>query len=86
MGAKFTGIRRKEVVNSNDGRRLGFICDLIVDTCNGHIEAIVVPGCGGVWNFWRGSRDVIIPWCKICRFGEDVILVDLPAQDPCCRR
>ena len=37
-------LREKEVININDGRRLGYVCDVEVSLCKGEIEAIVVPG------------------------------------------
>lgn len=77
MGCKFTDLRQKEVINLCDGRRLGCICDIILDTCNGKVEAIIVPGQIGFAGFFKGSKEIIIPWCKICKFGDDVILVDI---------
>ena len=36
----------KEVINACDGKKLGYIADLIIDECKGCIEAIVVPKAG----------------------------------------
>ena len=41
---RFSKLRQKEVVNVQDGARLGFICDLIVDPCTGKICGSVVSG------------------------------------------
>lgn len=68
-------LRDKEVINICDGSRLGYICDFAVDTCSGRLISISVPGHGrSVFN-----RDgyLIIPWCKIERIGEDIILVNI---------
>lgn len=78
MSVRYADLRRKEVVNVNDGRRLGLMCDMILDPCRGCIEAIVVPGSGGgLLGIFKGSNEIVIPWGKICRFGEDIVLVDI---------
>lgn len=76
MSERYTDLRQKEVVNLCDGKRLGCICDVIVDVSCGKIEAIVVPGQCGISSIFKGGKDIIVPWNKICKFGEDVILVD----------
>lgn len=78
MSIRFCELRQKEVINLCDGRRLGCVCDAILDKC-GHIEAVVVPGQGGFVLF-KGNKEIIIPWCKIVRLGDDVILVDIDAN------
>ncbi len=69
-------LRQKEVININDGNRLGYVCDVEVSLCKGEIEAIVVPGKMKLLNFSK-KDDVVIPWCKVCVIG-DVILADVP--------
>lgn len=69
-----TDLRDREVINICDGRRLGFVCDVEINICDGRVIALIVPGeqkllqigCGG------GLR---IPWDKIERIGDDIILV-----------
>lgn len=72
-------LREKEVININDGRRLGYVCDVEVSLCKGEIEAIVVPGRMKFINFSK-KDDLVIPWCKVCVIG-DVILVDISCDD-----
>lgn len=74
---RFSKLRQKEVVNVQDGARLGFICDLIVDHCTGKICGIVVPGPSRFSFLFRGERDQVIPWRNIRKIGEDVILVEI---------
>ncbi len=78
MSMRFCELRQKEVVNLCDGRKLGCVSDVIFDKC-GHIDAIIVPGQGGLVLF-RSGKEIIIPWCKIVRLGDDVILVDIEAN------
>ena len=70
---KTENFREKEVVNTSDGRRLGFISEVEFDICTGKITAIVV-GCAGGF-FGKGKKDIVIPWCNIEKIGEDIILV-----------
>lgn len=71
--------REKEVINACDGRRLGYVSDIEFDVCDGRITAIIVPGRGGFLGC--GGTDIVIPWEKIRKIGEDVILVD---AEECC--
>lgn len=36
--------RQKEVININDGKRLGFVCDVEINLNSGKLESIVIPG------------------------------------------
>ena len=46
MSAKFTQLQCKEVICIRDGRRLGFIGDILVEVPEGKVTAVVVPGQG----------------------------------------
>lgn len=73
----FSELRRKEVINICDGARLGCICDLELDQCTGVISAIVVPGQSRFFGILKSAEELVIPYCKIVKIGEDVILVDV---------
>jgi len=73
----FSELRLKEVINICDGRRLGHPIDLMLND-NACVEALVVPGPPCWHNFLRGARDGhVIPWQRVRRIGDDVILVEL---------
>lgn len=69
--------RQKEVINVTDGRRLGFVSDVELDLDTGRIDAIVLPGVGRLFGLLGKENEFIIPWEKISKIGEDIILVDL---------
>jgi len=69
-------LKKKEVVNICDGKKLGYICDVVVDISACRLDAIVVPGSFNFFSCFFKQKDVIIPWSKIRKFGDDVILVD----------
>lgn len=73
----FTELRHKEVINICDGARLGKICDLELDDCNGSISAIIVPGESRMLGILKSNEELVIPYCKIKKIGDDVILVEL---------
>lgn len=77
----------KEVINVCDGRRLGYVIDVEFDLCDGRICALIVPGECNMLGFGKGN-DIVIPWDKIERIGEDTILVkmaELVFRDGCCQ-
>lgn len=78
--AKSSDFRQKEVINIRDGRRLGVIIDMEFDLQAGRITAIVVPGPSRLMGFLKGDNDYIIPWDKIKKIGDDVILVDVESS------
>ena len=73
----FSELKQKDVINICDGRRLGRPIDLAL---NDHAcaEAIVVPEQGNLLSCLKPSRDgLAIPWSRIRRIGDDVILVEV---------
>lgn len=44
MGQKGMDFKHKEVININDGRRLGYVQDVCCDLQCGNITSIIVPG------------------------------------------
>ncbi len=73
----FCELRRKEVINICDGARLGHICDMELDVCTGAVLAIIVPGPTRCFGLLRSGEELVIPFCKLHKIGEDVILVDV---------
>lgn len=78
---RINDLRHRDVVNVNDGRRLGSIGDLDLDVDQGIVKAIIVPAAGGIWSKISRVKDYIIPWSKIVKIGVDTILVDHPTDE-----
>jgi YlmC/YmxH family sporulation protein len=70
-------LRQKEVINISDGRRVGFVNDVEINFDEGVIEALVIPGGGKMFGLLGRDDEFIIPWNRIKKIGEDIILVDL---------
>lgn len=77
---RVTDLRDKEVINICDGQRLGFVYDVEIDICTGKVISLVVPEEHGCFSLIRTS-EIKIPWDKIDRIGDDIILVTIPACD-----
>jgi len=92
MEYSVNALREKEVIDVGNGKRIGFACDFLIDSCSGQLTAIVLPICGTFLGFGK-KTEIIIPWNKIVRIGEDAILVESPpaAEDrreevACCEK
>ena len=83
MSVKLTDLQSKEVICISDGRRLGFITDVLVEIPEGKISAIVVPGPCKFLGILGHHDDYIVAWNCICRIGPDIVLVDVRPED--CR-
>ena len=76
---------RTREVNISDGRKLGAVVDVDIDLESGRLRAIVVPGPRGMFSIFGRNEDIVIPWDKIKRIGQDVILVERPSLPPLSR-
>ena len=83
MSVKFTELQCKEVICVCDGRRLGFVADVLVEIPEGKICALVVPGPCRVLGIAGRNDDYVIPWSCVKKIGPDILLVDTRPED--CR-
>ncbi|MBQ2944680.1 MAG: YlmC/YmxH family sporulation protein [Ruminococcus sp.] len=75
MVCRIVELRHKEVINSSNGCRIGFVDDVEVDTLTSQVRAIIVFGRPRCLGLLGRNDDVIIPWSDIQLIGEDTILV-----------
>ncbi len=68
-------LRRKDVINEIDGKKLGYVYDIEIDINAGSIDAVIIPGESRFLGFFVRSEETIIPWDKIKKIGLDVILI-----------
>ncbi len=73
---KATELAKRDIININDGSKLGAVVDMHFDMGTGRITAIVVSPSRKMGVF-RAGRDLVIPWEKIIKFGRDAILVEI---------
>ena len=73
-------LKNKEVINTRDGRSLGFVYDIEVNLEKGTIDGIIIPAERGLFRFFSNrEEDFVIKWDRIRTIGDDVILVDVEA-------
>lgn len=65
----------KEIINVNDGNRLGHFTDLDIDPNSGKINALIVPVKEKQGGFFSKADELVIHWNQIETIGADVILV-----------
>ncbi|MBE6734324.1 MAG: YlmC/YmxH family sporulation protein [Ruminococcaceae bacterium] len=75
MVCRIVELRHKEVINSSNGCRIGFVDDVEVDTATAKVSSVIVYGRPRCFGILGRNEDYIIPWSDIQLIGEDTILV-----------
>lgn len=75
-------LRRKDVINELDGKKLGYVYDIEIDINTGSISSLVLPGENRFFGLFTRSEEMIIPWDKIKKIGLDVILIGEECAKP----
>ena len=73
---KLSDLQSKDIVNINDGRRVGRIIDAEI-TNEGKITYLLIEEKKGLRNFMSKDYEASITFTQIKKIGSDVILVDL---------
>lgn len=74
METSFCELKKKEVINLTDGKRLGKVTDVVFTYPEGRVLGIVVPGGKG---FRLCKSDLFIELKRVTKIGVDVVLVDM---------
>lgn len=70
-------LQRKDIINVNNGKRIGRIIDAEIDETNGNLKKLLIEPNRYIRSVFRDDRDIKITYSQIKKMGEDVILVDL---------
>lgn len=80
-------LKRKEVINICDCKRLGFVGDVEFEPSTGCIIHLIVPGQGCLCGIFGREKEFVIPFCDVKQIGDDIILVEVKtlkdAEKPC---
>ena len=79
MELSFSQLRAKEVVNTQDGRKLGKVCDVVLCYPENKWLGIVAPN-GKPFGFKKNG--LFIDLKQIVKIGDDVILVNVGEPKP----
>ena len=70
---RLSELQSKDIVNLNDGKRMGKIIDVEIDS--GKIYNLIIESKRFFLNIFRRGEEVTIKWESIEKIGEDVILI-----------
>ena len=76
MECRVRDMRLKEVININDGARLGYVSDLEFRLPEGQILGAVVQAPGRFFGLFGRGEEFFIPWDAIRQMGDDIILIE----------
>ena len=76
MLMRFSDLRRKEVINLQNGCRMGYVGDVELCVPEGTVKGIIVFGKCYFFGLFGGGEEYYIPWDCVQRFGDDILLVD----------
>ena len=79
MNMHASQLRERDVINICTGKRLGYICDFLIDCDCGKISAVLVSE--HYFSLGNGKNTICIPWDKICCIGTDAVLVRIEQGD-----
>ena len=79
--ARLRTLRKKEVINLEDGRRIGYIYDADVDLQDGSIKALIVRVRSSYMMGEGKHRELIIPYNRVGHSGGDVVIVRAEMQN-----
>ncbi len=76
MNCRMGDLRNKEVINTRDGGRIGFVSDVEINTGTAELTAMVVYGKLRLLGLLGREPDFVIPWKDIVLIGDDIVLVN----------
>ncbi len=74
---KLSDLQRKDIVNLNDGKKIGRIIDVEINTLDGSLVNLIIEKNRYFRNLFNTESDVLVRFNQIKKMGEDVILIDL---------
>ena len=74
MNCLIDQLQNKDVINIENGCKIGYVTDVEADVCSGRISAIIVSPVSSGFSF-RRPDGLRVDWCDIVVVGEETILV-----------
>ena len=76
LNVRISDLQAKDIVNMNDGKKMGNLHDLEIDMATGKILGLVISA-GGKWpSLFQREDEITVPWSRIEKIGTDIIFVD----------
>ena len=73
---KLSELQKKDIVNVNNGKRIGSIIDININS-EGVMDEIIIEKSSFIFSMFSNKNELSIKWEQIKKIGEDVILVDI---------
>jgi YlmC/YmxH family sporulation protein len=73
---RLSDLQKKDVVNVNDGSKIGNIIDIRLDD-KGNMDGFIVEKNKFIISMFTNTNEIEIKWSQIQKIGEDVILVSI---------
>lgn len=74
---KLSELQKKDIINIKDGKKVGRIIDVEVDTNNGYLIHFVIERAHYIRSIFSSTDDICVKFTQIKKLGEDVILIDI---------
>ena len=72
---RLSDLQSKDIINVNDGKKIGNIIDININD-DGNMISMIVEN-GRFFSKFSSKSEVEINWSQVKKIGEDVILVEL---------
>ena len=82
MNCRIAELRNKEVVCVKNGKVLGYISDIELDTQSGSLISLIIYGRPRFLGLFGKTEDIVIPWNDIEVIGPETVLVK--SDSPYC--
>ena len=73
---RLSDLQNKDIVNMDDGKKIGNIIDVVIDK-EGNMESLIVQKSKFITNIFSNKDEMEVKWKQIEKIGEDVILVSM---------
>ncbi len=73
---RLSDLQNKDIVNIDDGKKIGNIIDVVIDK-EGNMESLIVQKSKFITNIFSNKDEMEVKWKQIEKIGEDVILVSM---------
>lgn len=83
MKCTFSELRCLEVINVEDGSRIGYVDDLELDCGTGKVTSLIICGRPRLMGLMGKEEDIIIGCGDIKKIGEDTVLVSVNSRKMC---
>lgn len=75
MQCSFEALRNKEVIDIENGERLGFVDDVEINLSTAEVNAFIIFGREKLFGLLGHEENIVIPCQAIKVVGSDVILI-----------